>query len=171
MKLKNIITGILLVFVAISIVYLSIQELVDNPTEEMNLTETSTITAPYDNHLLIPETDTNSDTVIVYYFHGYYRCTQCLTIEAYTKDAVTSAFPDELKDGRLQLLVLNMQDEANKNYIQDFQLSYYMVVLEIWKDGKRQEWKKLEGVWDLLGNEDAFIKYIQDETRSYLKKI
>ncbi len=109
--------------------------------------------------------------VVVYYFHGYYRCMTCRTIEMYTREAVNEAFLKELGDGSLHLRVLNMQDPVNEAYVKDFKLEYYVVVLEKVVNGKRVEWKKLEGVWDLLKDKDAFKKYVVSETRDYLKGI
>lgn len=170
LKPKTIFTIILVVFVVISISYLVTKEFFNHPSTEKDPTDTSISSEiPYESQ---PALNTLAkDAIVVYYFHGYYRCRTCLTIEAWTKEAIISGFPDDLKEGRLQFIVLNMQDPANEAYVKDFQLAYYIVVLERIKDGERKEWKKLEKIWDLLKDEDAFIKYVQDETRICLEKI
>ena len=37
------------------------------------------------------------------------------------------------------------------------------------KEGKQARWKNLEKVWELLGNKQAFFRYIQDEVKLYLQ--
>lgn len=169
-KLKTIFTIILVLFLVVSVSYLVGKELFNDSSKEKVSADTSIISEIPDKS----ENDSNTlakDAVVVYYFHGYSRCRTCLTIEAWTREAVVSGFPDELRDGRLKFLSYNMQDPVNEAYVKDFQLAYYVVVLERVKDGERKEWKKLEKVWDLLNDEDAFTKYVQDETRICLEKI
>jgi hypothetical protein len=196
MKPKTIITIILLLFVGASIVYLAMGEL--GAKRETKPTPISVApadpTASVPDSALAPATanpstdkpsvgtppsgdtkpviETSPDTyIVVYYFHGNYRCITCRTIEMYTREAVNGAFLKELGNGSLHLRVLNMQDPANEAYVNDFKLEYYMVVLEKVVDGKRVEWKKLERVWDLREDKDAFKKYVISEIRAYLKGI
>ncbi len=171
MKTKSIITIVLLTLIAASITYFAVELFGSGPTTEKETTNSSTINPQTDDPKPITIAKTGEGTVVVYYFHGNFRCTTCRTIEAYTREAITSGFPEELKDGRLKLLVMNIQEPENEGYIKDFQLQYYMVVLEKIVDGKRQEWKKLESVWELVKDKEAFVKYVQEETRDYLKGI
>ncbi len=200
MKPKVIITIVLLLFVAASVAYLAVGELTgrSGPGGDVVGGETGSPTAAVSDPALAPGTppktaepaaggppettpptgDTapatipSPDTyVTVYYFHGTYRCITCRTIEMYTREAINEAFLTELGDGSLHLRVINMQDPENRAYVDDFGLEYYIVVLERVEDGKRVEWKKLEGVWDLLGDKQSFKKYVIDETRDYLKRV
>jgi hypothetical protein len=200
MKPKTIITIILLLFVGASIVYLAMGELGVKPDTKptpVSISPTDPTASVPDSALapatVTPATDpstnkpsvdtsptekpepvveTSPDTyIVVYYFHGNYRCITCRTIEMYTREAVNGAFLKELGNGSLHIQILNMQDPANEAYVKDFALEYYVVVLEKVVDGKRVEWKKLERVWDLRGDKDAFKKYVVSETRAYLKGI
>ncbi len=196
MKPKTIVTIILLLFVAASVAYLAMGELtgksdagtnaagsaLTNPTPGVpDSAATPPATGPFSDKpsekMPPPEgtrpiVDTSPETyVAVYYFHGNYRCITCRTIELYTREAVNGAFLKELGNGSLHMRVLNMQDPANEAYVNNFELEYYVVVLEKVVDGKRVEWKKLERVWDLREDKDAFKKYIVSETRAYLKGI
>jgi hypothetical protein len=38
------------------------------------------------------------------------------------------------------------------------------------KDGKQVERKNLAKVWELTGNKQAFLRYVQDEVRAYLRR-
>lgn len=183
MKPKTIITSILLLFVAASVVYLVLGQtggkgdaeltaaaiLPDKPAAngpDTTVPPGNTPTAALPAEKASPKT-----YVTVYYFHGSYRCITCRTIEMYTREAVNGAFIAELGNGSLHIRILNMQDPENEAYVDEFGLQYYIVVLEKVVDSERVEWKKLEGVWDLYNDKDAFKKYVVGETRDYLEGI
>ena len=124
MKPKTIITTILLLFVAASITYLAIGALWKSPdikTAPAGITpadptasvpdsaltpaatdpstDKSSVGTPATNDPK-PISDTSPDTyIVVYYFHGNYRCITCRTIEMYTREAVNGAFLKELGNG------------------------------------------------------------------------
>jgi hypothetical protein len=107
--------------------------------------------------------------VIVYYFHTTNRCPTCHKIENYTQEAVESGFAKELRDGRVELQVLNIDEPANAHFIQDYQLHTKSVVVVDIKDGKQARWNNLTKVWELVGDQPAFVKYVQDEVNLYLQ--
>lgn len=171
MKTKTITTIALVTFIAAGITYFAVELFGGGPTTEKETTNSSTINTQTDDPEPIMIAKTDESAVFVYYFHGNFRCITCKTIEAYTREAIISGFPEELKDGRLKLSVMNIQEPENEKYIKDFQLEYYVVVLEKTVDGERQEWKKLDDVWKLVKDKGAFVKYVQGETRDYLRGI
>jgi len=66
--------------------------------------------------------------------------------------------------------LVNVENPDNEHFIFDFRLASRSVVLERIANGKRQEWKNLRRVWELVRSDKrAFLKYIQDETNAYLK--
>lgn len=170
MKTKTIVTIVLTLFVITSVVYLVVEEVGTKPaedTDEWNIPETDV--SPGDEIEYSPETGAD-DLVVVYYFHGNFRCHSCLTIEQFTREAILGGFEDELRDGRMALRVINMQDPVNRAYVEDFQLEYYMVVLERIENGERRDWEKLEDVWDLYTDKEGFIEYVQEETRDFIEE-
>jgi hypothetical protein len=196
MKVKSIVTIVLLLFVAASVAYLVLGERTGKSEIELtpsSVAPTDPSAGAPDPALAPPAADLSADKpsekrpptggsgpvvgtspetyIVVYYFHGNYRCITCRTIEMYTREAVNEAFLKELGDGSLHIRVLNMQDPANDAYVKDFALEYYIVVLEKVVDGKRIQWKKLERVWDLKEDKEAFKKYVISETRAYLEGI
>ncbi len=183
MKPKTIVTIILLLFVAASVVYLVLGEIggkrdaeltpaAGTPDEPAAGAPDSSAPPAKTPTAALPAEKASPDTYVnVYYFHGNYRCVTCRTIEMYTREAINEGFLAELGNGSLHIRILNMQDPENEAYVNDFGLEYYIVVLEKVVDGKRAEWKKLEGVWDLLNDKDEFKKYVVSETRNYLKGI
>jgi hypothetical protein len=107
--------------------------------------------------------------VIAYYFHGTVRCATCEKFEEYTREALEKGFPVELKNGALEWRVLNVDEPQNKHFVQDYQLTTRSVVLVDVLDGQEKRRKNLTAIWNLVGNRDAFLGYIQSETLSYLE--
>ncbi|MDD3371290.1 MAG: nitrophenyl compound nitroreductase subunit ArsF family protein [Alphaproteobacteria bacterium] len=107
--------------------------------------------------------------VVVYYFHGNFRCWKCKKIEALTTEAVNSGFAQEIEKGRVALNVINMDDPGNAHYVRDYQLVTRSVVLARFEGDTQKDWKRLDNVWGLLDNDAALVKFVQDETSAMLK--
>ena len=108
--------------------------------------------------------------MIAYYFHTTYRCATCRRIEAYSREAIEAGFARELKDGSLEFRLVNIQLPENRHFIEDYQLFTKSLVLVRLKGGKQVEWTNLDRVWELTGNRDAFLGYVQQGVRGYLEK-
>ena len=106
--------------------------------------------------------------VIAYYFHTTSRCASCRAIEAYSREALESAFAAELGDGRLVWKVVNIEVKGNEHFVKDYALYTKSIILVNEVRGKPAQWKNLEKVWQLLQDKDKFLRYVQDEARAYL---
>lgn len=106
--------------------------------------------------------------VVVHYLHGTARCANCFNIEKWSKAALETGFPAEMKSGRLEWRMFNTDEDAHAHFVEDFQLYTKAIVLGEVKDGKVARWKNLEKIWDLLRDEAAFKAYIAGETRAFL---
>jgi len=109
--------------------------------------------------------------VIAYYFHGTFRCTTCRTIEKYSKEAIEKYFANELRSGKLEFRPVNIEEPANKHFIQDYQLVTRSLVLSLMAaDGKETKWKNLADVWQLVGDKEKFFQYVKDEVEKILRE-
>ena len=57
--------------------------------------------------------DVPADRVVVMYFHRTKRCPTCLKMGTYTEEAVKNGFPEQLKDGTVELHYVDFQDKRN----------------------------------------------------------
>jgi len=92
-----------------------------------------------------------------------------LKIESFSREAVEGGFGKELKDGRVVWRLVNIDEPANRHYIDDYQLYAKSVIVADVRGGDEVRWKNLMKVWQLTGDKELFIKYIQDEVREYLE--
>jgi hypothetical protein len=161
MKFRSIIKSVLLVFVIASFVALFVKDPQAEP-EAANPVSTQANSGNSGSEAIAPK-------VVAYYFRTTYRCSSCRKIEAYTREAIEGGFAKELKEGTLAWRVVNVEGSGNRHFIDDYRLFSKSVILVQLKDGKQKEWKNLLRVWELLGNKEAFVRYVQSEVRSYLE--
>jgi hypothetical protein len=108
--------------------------------------------------------------VVAYYFHTNTRCSTCIKIEQYSHEAIEQGFPEELKNGMLEMRVVNYEQPENKHFMQDYKLVSKSLVLVNMVNGKQTGWVNLKLVWQLTGRKDAFLNYVRREVRNYLAK-
>jgi hypothetical protein len=168
MKTKLIVTILLLLFVAVSLVALFMKgtgkpelERAAESSAERNAERGTTEAAE------MTEGDTK---IVVYYFHGNARCKTCLTIEMYALEAIETGFPEELKAGSIDFLPVNLELAENEHFIDDFKLAARTVVLERVVDGKREDYLNLHRVWELVRDKEAYIEYFQDEMSRFISR-
>jgi len=188
MRIKTIITATLLTFAFASAAYLVFGELRDRREPEKSAAHKNggvRPVSPADARSASGESGSPAersesearlqeipeDGLIVYYFHGNWRCAKCKTIERYTKQAIESEFTRELEKGTLVWRPVNVDVGDNRRYVSRFQLSTRTVVLVRIEDRKEGRWKKLEKVWDLVSDRPAFLRYIQDEVKESMDDI
>jgi hypothetical protein len=157
MKGKTIVTLMLLVFVAVSVVYLVMNE-TRKPTQPGGdqTTEENVRNAG------------STDRLIVYYFHGNKRCNTCRTIEALTEEAITTGFSEQLESGRIEWKTVNVDETENGHFVGDYELTTRSVVLVEIRQGHEEKWTNLDRVWDLVQKKEAFIDYITENTNACL---
>ncbi|MBU1053166.1 MAG: hypothetical protein KKC46_04965 [Proteobacteria bacterium] len=110
----------------------------------------------------------NSHKIIVYYFHGKNRCYTCKRIEKLTRETVDNYFGNEISAGLVKMEVVNVDEPKNKHFAKEYQLFTKSVIVSDIVNGKEQQWKNLQKVWELVHNEEAFKEYIRNEIKLYL---
>jgi hypothetical protein len=152
MRSKHIVSIVLIVFVVFSIILL-----VNKETREVN-------SVPF-----VEDTGDNAiQKTIVYYFHMSKRCVNCIFIENNTKETIAREFSEEIKNGSLEMQIINVSDPENRHYIEDYELITQSVVLVEKKGNQEIRKKKLDDIWELVGDVEPFTNYIFNETNSFL---
>jgi hypothetical protein len=152
MKARNVLTIVLLLFVAVSVFYL--------------------IRGQDDSSTVAEETVSANDRVVVaYYFHRTARCRTCRAIEANAHDVLTTAFPTELESGVLEWRAVNLDEPGNEHFAKEYEILASTLVLVQMVGGEPGEWANLEGVWPLVDDEEEFDSYVKEHTESFLKEL
>jgi hypothetical protein len=108
------------------------------------------------------------DGLVAYYFHGETRCPTCRSIEAYAHEAIETGFANELTSGHIKWEVVNYEAPANEHFATDYEIVAPSIVLVRTTDGEATDWRNLSRVWDLVGEKEAFVEYVQAEAREML---
>ena len=148
----------------------SLFALADTPVEKDTKPTISDTLVVKTDSLKAEQPEEISDKVIVYYFHGTRRCSNCIKFEDYSKEAIDSGFAAELANGTLEWRPFNTDESENKHYVNDYQLYTKSVVLSKVVDGKEAEWKNLDKIWKLVASKEKFIEYVQEEIKAYQKE-
>ena len=154
MTAKNFLSLGLLLFVGVAVVVLVVREVGrdGSATEEGGGSEA-----------VLP-----TDGVVAYYFHGETRCPTCRTIEAYAHEAIQSGFPEELDSEKISWQIMNYETPDNTHFATDYEIVSSTVVLVRFSQGKQADWRNLMRVWELVGDKDAFVNYVQSQAREML---
>lgn len=112
--------------------------------------------------------DKNSPTVIAYYFHRTMRCPTCLAIEANAARVIEENFPQQISEGTLTWIPFNLDDPGGEEFEKECDVSISTLVLAKTENGNNTEYKKLEKVWDFIGDPVKFDDYVQKEVKLFL---
>jgi hypothetical protein len=112
-----------------------------------------------------------ANSVVVYYFHGNFRCKNCYNMEQWTKELMETTFKGQVDSGKLVFKIINTDDAQNQHYLNDYKLYTKSVVLSLVKDAKEVRYDNLAKVWDCLKSKDKFQNYVKGEIEKYLKEL
>jgi hypothetical protein len=112
-----------------------------------------------------------NDCVIATYFHGNARCPSCIKIEKWSHESISGAFADDLANKKLFWRTLNVEEDANRHYIDDYKIYTKSLILTVNKGGSEVRWQNLEEVWRKLGDQNQFRDYVVNETRKALSEV
>lgn len=109
--------------------------------------------------------------VMVYYFHGTFRCPTCHKLEQFSKEAIETNFKDALASGKLEFKVVNVEERGNEHFVQDYQLYTKSLVLSLVKNGKEVKADNLSKIWEYVGNKQRFIDYVREKVSTFLGEL
>lgn len=105
--------------------------------------------------------------VVVYYFHGGVRCTNCINFEKYTDELMRTTFAEAVKNGSVEWRVVNTDERGNEHFMQDYQLYTKSLVVVDTRDGKPTRYKNLTGIWQTIGDKNRFQTYVRGEIAGF----
>ncbi|MFP4368700.1 MAG: nitrophenyl compound nitroreductase subunit ArsF family protein [Candidatus Kapaibacterium sp.] len=107
--------------------------------------------------------------VKVVYFHSDYRCATCNRLEAYSKETVHKYFTNEMESGKVLWAAINFDKKENKHFVDKFNLYNQSLIIMKYENGKLKDWKNLEKIWQLGGNQAKYFEYVKKEIEEYQK--
>ena len=171
MKLKQILTIVLLVFVVASLAYMVGKEQKSGLVSGEDANSSASVEESRSSSTNEQDTDAHKDIqLVVYYFHGDMRCMTCHKLETYAKEALETYFAEELSSNDIVWQAVNVDKPENRHFIQDYKLVTKSVVISETLTGKEIRWKNLERVWQLVGNRESYLNYIRESISTFLEE-
>lgn len=166
MNTKQLITVVLLIFVAGSVAYMfGRQAGADKQTPPTIAIEKEQIEAAVAQVDPIgPQAE-----LVVYYFHGDIRCMTCEKLEGYARESLETDFADRMASGQILWKPVNVDKPENTHFVKDYELVTKSVILSRVKDGKEVEFKNLDRIWDLVGDKEQYTRYISEQVAGFLE--
>jgi thioredoxin-related protein len=101
------------------LVIIAISFMACNANQKPNETNTSNTSIPSDSSISQPITHENQ--LIVYAFHGTRQCTTCKNMKSNTKAALEQYYSEQLKSGKIQFYIIDVDDPINEKIAEKFQ--------------------------------------------------
>ncbi len=111
------------------------------------------------------------DKLVVYYFHTNYRCNTCNKFESLTKDVLVQDFKSFRETGKIEFKLINIENEPNKHYIDEYKIVTKSLILSLEEKKIELQWKNLDKIWELVGDDDKFKNYIHQEVKMFLNQV
>lgn len=92
-------------------------------------------------------------------------------IQSAIETVVEKAFAKDMEAGMLVFHELNMEEEANKAYVKQFQLSFGTMVVAAQKGNDVLMFENANKVWEYAHSEEKLSAYIAENVRAYLDKL
>lgn len=112
---------------------------------------------------------TLANHVIVYYFHATRRCRTCLGIQSAIEQTIKERFAKETVSGRLTFKDVNIDEDANKHFVNEFQISFSTMIVALLNNGKVTKWENCQKIWDYAHSPKELMDYTESLIRKYLE--
>ena len=135
----------------------------------------------------VPEHDQADRKLVVFYFHNTWRCSSCNSIESLTRAAIfggrgensnsgssfeiESPFSALIDDGTLTFEAININLEENKPRFETFGKPTKLPIIAALRDGQVIGFEVFGQVWRLLGDNEAFVAYIQQQAGLFINRL
>ncbi len=101
-----------------------------------------------------------------YYFHPAARCENCLNLESFAKELIETKFGDK----PIAFKPINIDEEENKHYKNDYELMFSSLVIVKFQNGARVKWKNLDSAWSYTNNKEKFFSYAEKEINNFIEE-
>ena len=114
------------------------------------------------------ETET-APRVVATYFHRTLRCQTCLEIESLARYDVTEVMAGDVATGLLAWRRVNFDEKQNAHFEEEFELEGPSLVVALEAGGEVLKWVRLDRVWELYDEVEAFDAYVLGAVEEYLR--
>ncbi|NVM23101.1 MAG: hypothetical protein HWN68_15120 [Desulfobacterales bacterium] len=151
-----------------AVIFLAISGIIFGGIRNTESKEAPKVASEHRESDTIPESNAPERKIIVYYFHGAYRCPSCLQIEAWSFDAIQKSFAQALEQGAIIWEAIDVDKPENSHLPKEYQVSTRALIIVDTTGAKQKRYKNLEKVWEYLTDQKAFYEYVTREINKCL---
>jgi hypothetical protein len=129
--------------------------------------EAPKVASEHEGSKIIIESNASESKIIVYYFHGTYRCPSCLQIEAWSFDAIQEKFAQALEEGTMTWKTIDIDKPENGHFVKEYEISTQSLIIVEMTGKKQKRHKNLAKVWEYLPDQQAFYNYVTQEINKF----
>ncbi|MBU4241123.1 MAG: hypothetical protein KKE79_04985 [Actinobacteria bacterium] len=107
------------------------------------------------------------EKVELVHFHPRFRCVSCNNIEKYAREVAGNDFKEQMEDGKLEYRSLEIEDENNRELVDELDVGGSSLYLIISGDGKRTH-REIKDVWLYWDKPDEAKQIIKEDLSKYL---
>lgn len=116
------------------------------------------------------EAKVEQSKIMIYSFHVTNRCASCIAIEESTKKTLDTYFKNEVKNGRIKLSVLNVDEKANEKIAEKYQaFGSGLFITRIFKGKETTADLTGDGFKYARNKQDKFIDVLKGKIQEFLK--
>ncbi|MDD5470201.1 MAG: nitrophenyl compound nitroreductase subunit ArsF family protein [Candidatus Peribacteraceae bacterium] len=108
-----------------------------------------------------------ADKVIVANFHGTRRCVSCIAVGEMAQKTIVQEFPQEYRRGTIEFLSIDGERPENGDQVQKYQARGSSLYLNAIRNDQETIQEDVT-VWRLVGNEEAYIRYLKEKISALL---
>lgn len=126
-------------------------------------------TAPAPEGVPVAATTTQagrSGQVVLVAAHMTFRCPECNQIEWYARELVEREFAEELESGQLVFRTVDYMRDAT--FARRYDISSSTLVLIRVADGEEQGYTRLDQVWTMVRDREAYFDYVRGSVQDSL---
>jgi len=115
----------------------------------------------------VEESPSEADKIVVVHFHATQQCWSCVELGRLAKLTLEKRFPDELENGRVEFLSINVDLRENSEIVEKYRARGSSLFVNFIYNNEDHIEEEVQ-VWRLLGSEIQFRKYLGDKLEAYL---
>ncbi|MDE4908248.1 nitrophenyl compound nitroreductase subunit ArsF family protein [Methanogenium marinum] len=154
-RLRGIITGMMLLVVAVIIVC-SAGCTGDGAEAAIPTPDTPTNTAETE----VTYTGSNVEKVELYHFHGDRSCTSCVVLGDFAEETVTEWYASDLESGRLVFGHINYDEPENSDLVEQYLPTGSSLWIGIYDDNGFYK-QELVTPWYMLSDKNEYSQYLR----------
>lgn len=143
----------------------------DSPGQSEAIAQTTSLAALAAVPAGAVQADARPDKVMAYYFHTTRRCRTCLGIQATIEKTIQENFLGQTGTGLLTFQSINIDQDENKHFAKDFDISFSTMIIAATKGDKAIKWEKFDGVWDYAHEPEKLTDYTIAAVQKYLEMV